>query len=98
MKGGYQIIDLGGATITGKMPDFLNKIKDSNNKPIYLTNFKISTTLYTNVYLCNQSSGSNAIVLSFMIANTCYKISLDTRTTGTYYGTVTLTSGSITLS
>lgn len=96
MKGGYQIIDLNGATITGTMKDFLAKIINANNKPIILTNFKISTTLYTNVYVCNQSAGSNAIILSFMIANTCYKLSFSTASAT--YGQVTLTSGSITLS
>lgn len=93
IKGGYQIIDLQGATITGTMKGFLTLIDNANNKPIILTNFKISTTLYSGNYFINYNTdGDSGYVLTLIISNTLYKIAISKA------GVITLTSGSITVS
>lgn len=93
MKGGYQIIDLNGATLTGTMTDLLAKIKNANNKPIILTNFKISTTAYKGMYYINYNTdGDSGFILNLLISNTLTKIAISK------LGAITITSGNITVS
>ena len=93
MKGGYQIIDLDGATITGTMTGLLAKINNANNKPIILTNFKISTTLYSGMYYINYNTdGDSGYVLTLIISNTLFKIAISKA------GAITITSGNVTVS
>ena len=77
MKGGYQIIDLGGVALASTIAGLNAKIKNANGKPIILTNFKISTTLYPDMYMCNYVAGtSNAYIVTVIIDNKLYKITV----------------------
>lgn len=93
MKGGYQIIDLGGVALASTIAGLNAKIKNANGKPIILTNFKISTTLYPDMYMCNYVAGaSSAYILSFVVSNTLYKVTVSSA------DAITLASGTISVS
>lgn len=93
MKGGYQIIDLGGVALASTISGLNAKIKNANGKPIILTNFKISTTLYPDMYMCNYVAGaSSAYILSFVVSNTLYKVTVSSA------DAITLASGTISVS
>lgn len=93
MKGGYQIIDLGGVALASTIAGLNAKIKNANGKPIILTNFKISTTLYPDMYMCNYVVGaSSAYILSFVVSNTLYKVTVSSA------DAITLASGTISVS
>ena len=93
MKGGYQIIDLGGVALANTIAGLNAKIKNANGKPIILTNFKISTTLYPDMYMCNYVAGaSSAYILSFVVSNTLYKVTVSSA------DAITLASGTISVS
>ena len=93
MKGGYQIIDLGGVALASTISGLNAKIKNSKGKPIILTNFKISTTLYPDMYMCNYVAGaSSAYILSFVVSNTLYKVTVSSA------DAITLASGTISVS
>ena len=92
IKGGYQIIDLKGATLASTITGLNAAIKNANGKPIILTNFKISTTLYPDRYFVNYVAGaSGAYILSLVISNTLYKITVSSA------DAITLASGDITV-
>ena len=77
MKGGYQIIDLGGVALASTIAGLNAKIKNANGKPIILTNFKISTTAYKGMYNCNYIEGaSSAYIITLILDNKLYKITV----------------------
>lgn len=93
MKGGYQIIDLGGVALSGTISHLNAKIKNANGKPIILTNFKISTTLYPDMYMCNYVAGtSNAYIVTVILDNKLYKITVSSA------DAITLASATISVS
>ena len=92
MKGGYQIIDLGGKALSGTIANLPALIAGANGKPIILTNFKISTTLYGDMYVCNYIKSGTSYIVSFILSNTLYKVTI------TNAGAITLASGDVTVS
>ena len=92
MKGGYQIIDLNGAALSGTIASLPDKIANANGKPIILTNFKISTTAYTDMYSANYIKSGTSYIVSFVLSNTLYKVTI------TSAGAITLASGDVTVS
>lgn len=92
MKGGYQIIDLGGVALSGTIASLPSKIANANGKPIILTNFKISTTAYKDMYMCNYIKSGTSYIVSFILSNTLYKVTI------TNAGAITLASGNVTVS
>ena len=93
MKGGYQIIDLGGVALASTISGLNAKIRNANGKPIILTNFKISTTLYKDMYMTNYIAGaSNSYILSFVLSNTLYKVTISSA------DAITLASGNVSVS
>lgn len=93
MKGGYQIIDLNGTALSGTITGLNAKIKNANGKPIILTNFKISSTLYSGMIMTNCIAGaSNAFILTFVISNTLYKVTVSSASA------ITLASGNVSVS
>ena len=92
MKGGYQIIDLNGSALSGTIADLPAKIANANGKPIILTNFKISTTAYKDMYNCNYIKSGTSYIVSFLLSNTVYKITI------TNAGAITLASGNVSVS
>lgn len=92
MKGGYQIIDLNGVALANTIADLPAKIANANGKPIILTNFKISTTAYKDMYSCNYIKSGTSYIVSFLLSNTVYKITI------TNAGAITLASGNVTVS
>jgi len=91
MKGGYQIIDLGGVALSGTIASLPSKIANANGKPIILTNFKISTTSYKDMYMCNYIKSGTSYIVSFVLSNTVYQITI------TSAGAITLKSGDVTV-
>ena len=92
MKGGYQIIDLGETALSGTIASLPAKIAGANGKPIILTNFKISTTKYKDMYMCNYIKDGTSYILSFVLSNTLYKVTI------TNAGAITLASGNVSVS
>lgn len=93
MKGGYQIIDLGGVALASTIAGLNAKIKNANGKPIILTNFKISTTLYKGMFNVNYINGaSNAFILTLILDNKLYKITVSSA------DAITLASATISVS
>lgn len=93
MKGGYQIIDLNGTALSGTNKGLLDKINNANGKPIILTNFKISTTLYPLMNSVSYvSDGDSGYILTLVMSNTLYKIAISKA------GAITVTSGNVTVS
>lgn len=91
MKGGYQILDLGGVALSGTIASLPAKIAGANGKPIILTNFKISTTAYKDMYMCNYIKSGTSYIVSFVLSNTLYKMTI------TNVGAITLESGDVTV-
>lgn len=91
MKGGYQILDLGGVALSGTIASLPAKIANANGKPIILTNFKISTTAYNDMYMCNYIKSGTSYIVSLVLSNTLYKITI------TNAGAITLASGDVTV-
>lgn len=93
IKGGYQIIDLKEAALASTISGLNAKIKNANGKPIILTNFKISTTLYPDRYFVNYiDGGSGAYILTLIIDNKLYKITVSSA------DAITLASATISVS
>lgn len=91
MKGGYQIIDLGGVALSSTIASLPDKIANANGKPIILTNFKISTTAYKDMYMCNYIKSGTSYIISLVLSNTVYQITI------TSAGAITLKSGNVTV-
>lgn len=92
MKGGYQIIDLNGVALANTIADLPSKIANANGKPIILTNFKISTTLYPDMYNVNYIKSGTSYIVTLILSNTLYKITI------TNAGAITLASGNVSVS